>query len=471
MPIDEKPPAEGVVETEAYLARRGQADSLVAALRKLSIARVFTGVAPMLVVLLLSGGAMVGVHAQRGLDASPDWKLLGYVGGGALLLSSVIVFGLKILINRKVQNTYGPLREAVADCRSLLATMRTQARQHRDEEIKAATKTRNDDVDAMRQRLAPVQAKAQTVRENALNSAESELQKATEELDGRVATQRGELDRRLAAHLAESESCTANDQKRLKDRHATDSTETDAKYKDRRADLQRRYREGLADIQAPMGQDGAVATGRDWRAFERNWQPPVAFPPAVSIGSLLIDIEKISAGIPKDAVEGMSLPSHFNVPALLAFPSEASLLIETDPESRETVARHAADGDDASAHPTARRPGTVHDHRPGRPRPKLRRLHAPGRPRRPARHRPHLDDAGADRSTPDRPDRAHGNGHSEIPAQRIQHDRPVQRPGRRTGRTVPRSGGGRFSERLRRRKLASAAEHRPQRRRGAAFTR
>ena len=334
-PVEELPPAPGPVDAAGYHHARGQADALLTRLRGLGVARLFTGLWPLLIVVLLSAGVGLAVQASRGLAEPPDVKSLAYAVGGAAVGFSALLVVLKMLVTAKVKKAYAPLRTGVAESRAKLATLARQAKDHRAAEVKAATAARNADVEATKHRLAPVQTKATSVRDAAVKSAEAEYEKATADVQSRVAAKQAELVSRTTAGMSDAVAKASAERSRLSERYTADSTALDARYGQRRLDLQRRYREGLADIQAPIGQETDSA-GRDWRSIERSWVPAKKFPAAVPIGTLSIDLEKISAGIPRDDT-GLSLPDRFDVPALLAFPSQGSLLIETDPDGREAA--------------------------------------------------------------------------------------------------------------------------------------
>ena len=333
VPVETPPATPETVTVEQYTQTRLEVDNRLAALRRLGIARVFTGITPFLIGLLILIGVGVGVQARVG-TLEFDWLTLGYAVGGAAVVLVALGVGLKTLINKKILGTYGPLRENIGLARHQLEALTRQARMRRDDAVRAATVTRNADVDETKRRLAPVQAKAQQLRDAANIAADAELTRASAEIEARFAKQRQALRQDRDTQLADAKSRTHTERSRLNERFGQESTDVDTRYKQRRSDIQRRWREGIADIQAPIGTD-TDASNADWRSVEKLWRPPAAFPAAVPVGSLLIDLEKISAGIPRDGE--VALPDRFAVPALMAFPSQGSLLIETDPDGREAA--------------------------------------------------------------------------------------------------------------------------------------
>src|SRR6185369_6175003 len=70
-------------------------------------------------------------------------------------------------------------------------------------------------------------------------------------------------------------------------------------------------------------------------SYWQNWTPPRKFATRVRFGELQIDLKQLTDYIPRH----LKLPDRFAVPALLAFPRQASLLIETDRPGRVEAIR------------------------------------------------------------------------------------------------------------------------------------
>ncbi|MGN6626642.1 MAG: FtsK/SpoIIIE domain-containing protein, partial [Tepidisphaeraceae bacterium] len=307
----------------------------LASLRKLGIARLLVGIWPLFLIVLACVAAAAVVQLQTPTPLQPQWdKLMIPVGatfGGAV----VVVVILKVLIGGRVKKAYTPLRLAIADVRIASTAVHANADKLRKQIIAEATTKRNAEVDAAKQRFAPVQQKAVQMRDKAVAAADAEHEAAVAAISAQLTKNTEELAAWRKKQLEESATRVREEKERLKGRFESDSQALLSGYAERRKQLQQRWHEGLANIQAPMGQEQSTAVTRtDWAQFEKTWTPPKKFPETVSFGSLSIDLEKISAGIPRDGTE-MALPDQFKVPAVLAFPRQASVIIETDPEGRE----------------------------------------------------------------------------------------------------------------------------------------
>ena len=315
--------------------KQNESQRQMQALRKLGIARLFVGIWPLFVLVLLCAAAAAVVQLRTDTPTQPHWDKLEIPVGATFVGALVIGIVLKVMITGRVKKVYTPLRLAIADTRLASVVVNQNADKLRKKLIAEATEKRNAEVDAARQRFAPVQQKAVQLRDKAAKTSDTEYEAAVAAINAQQKKNAEELQQWREKQLADSESRVRDEQARLKGRFETDAEAMTTGYADRRSQLQKRWHEGLVNIQTPMGQEqsGSV-TKTNWADFERTWIPPKAFPETVAFGSLSIDLEKISAGIPRDGTE-MALPDQFKVPAVLAFPRQASIIIETDPDGRE----------------------------------------------------------------------------------------------------------------------------------------
>lgn len=318
--------AEQRANVERYLAR----------LRRLGFARLLTGIWPAIVVLLIGVGAAAYVQSRQADPMTPNVDALLYPVGGTLLGAIALVVVLKLVANAQIRKTYAPLRTAIADTRVASEVVHENASRARTEAIRAATERRNDEVERVKTQLTPVQHKAQQHRDIQLKSVDAEHKQAIERIDETKRRQEAELTAWKERQLQESAGKVLEEQTKLKTRFDSDSATLQSQYADRRAALQKRWHDGLQSIQAPIGETQSSNKLRtDWAKIVGGWVIPKSFPETVSFGSLDIDMAKLSAGIPKDGSFQLALPDHFAVPAMMAFPREASVLIQTDPAGRE----------------------------------------------------------------------------------------------------------------------------------------
>ena len=321
---------------EATLAQKqSEVDRLTAALRGMGFARLFVGLWPVLLLLLLVAGAVGFVQWQaHSIEMQPlprYYVPVGITVGVALVLGIVA----KVLIAGKIKKIYAPLRTAIADTAIASSAVSLNAAALRDKSIKEALDRRNAEVEAAKQRFTPLQTRAAAARDAAFKQIEADRDAGQSRIEAAHKKSMADLAAWKEKQQADSEAKIASERLRLQSRYGTDSESLTTGYAGRRAQLLERWQSGLQKIQAPIGPDSTTESTRtDWAAFEKTYVGPKQFPETVPIGSFAIDMEQISAGIPRDGLT-VKLPDRFNVPAMLAFPRQASVLIQTDPEGRE----------------------------------------------------------------------------------------------------------------------------------------
>lgn len=329
-------PDQIVATADAVLAeQKEKADQLYNKLRRQGFARLFVGAWPVVLVVLCCAAA-AGIVQYRSGQMEPVWDRMVYPVGGTFVGAILAIIGLKLLSNSHVRKTYTPLRIAIADVRVASAVVNENAAKARQQAIREATDKRNEEIERIRQQLTPLQQKAQQSRDASLRAIEQQhaasIAKATEA--------RQHHDKELAdwkqRQLDESAQRVSDEQRKLRSRFDADTASLTQSYEERRSALQKRWHDGLASIQAPIGQNQSInAIRTNWTELESKWKPAEEFPETVSFGSMSIDMASLSAGIPRDGGFQLSMPDRFAVPALLAFPRDASVLIQTDPDGRE----------------------------------------------------------------------------------------------------------------------------------------
>ncbi len=329
--------AESIIDTadEVLAERRASVDRYLGKLRRLGFARLFTGLGPIALIIIVC--AIAAGYVQYQLQTTtPNWEAMTYPVGITFVIAIVVCIALKLLANSQVNKTYAPLRTAIADTRIASTVVNENTSRARKQSVLEATDKRNLEVDRVRQQLTPLQTKAQQQRDAQIKAIDAELQAATARINEQTKRQELELTAWKERQLQDSAGKVVDEQGKLKLRFDDDTAKLLLSYQDRRAGLQKRWHDGLKSIQAPIGETQSTGKLRtDWSKIVTNWQPAKSFPETVSFGSMAIDMAKLSTGIPKDGSFQLALPDQFSVPALLAFPREASVLIQTDPDGRE----------------------------------------------------------------------------------------------------------------------------------------
>lgn len=202
-------------------------------------------------------------------------------------------------------------------------------------------------------RMEQGKADVEERRQREASAAELKFQKACEEYDARrdLALEEAEAayppriqaisDRRDAARkeaeefyprrLAEIQAWFQAETQKLEDSHAAANETNDTLYQNAWAALIERWRVGLAQAEAHATSVN-TETSRlflDWHHADINaWEPPSAVPPALQFGRFRVDLAEIPQGLPTDERLKDQGPTRHDLPALLPFPHQGSVLIK-----------------------------------------------------------------------------------------------------------------------------------------------
>jgi DNA segregation ATPase FtsK/SpoIIIE, S-DNA-T family len=248
-------------------------------LGRMPIPRLFVGVWPFIIVVLLMGGAGAFTHFILNNGGEPDAKSIGIAVGGALVFSLIVGVALRVLAKRQVRAAWGPLSESLELARLSAVRKSEDAAAERRRQNEAATERRNAEVKSIKDRMAPVTAKTQKKRDDALAAADVDLNGKLASINEIFTRNTAEADawrdgrdQELAAKL--------DDLKRAEHaRYTQQLADAAAQYKQRRDDLEKRLADGLKATEAPTASrhHTGAASPRDWNdPAWQSWQPTPA---------------------------------------------------------------------------------------------------------------------------------------------------------------------------------------------------
>ncbi len=127
----------------------------------------------------------------------------------------------------------------------------------------------------------------------------------------------------------------------LKEKYEKDRREFDEAYKKTKettkihydqawSNLIKNWTEGMARVDQTVSEvrDESERRFLEWSKPELDgWKPPIEVPPALRFGAFEVDLAHFPNGVPVDP-RLKSVPTHFQLPALLPFPIQGSMLIK-----------------------------------------------------------------------------------------------------------------------------------------------
>ncbi len=376
--VTEESAAEAAVEAPSadlagqYAPLREAAEQQLHRLGSLFIPRLMVGPFPYIVLLFFCALAGAGGHFLMGGGAKPQWMGIG-IGAGAMLVIAVAAgVALRRVGRSQIAATYQPLAEKLSVARQAAKAELDASERAREAEKAKAVERRDREVKSLKERMAPMMNKASSKREAAIAAVKTRREGELTRLKTERNQARATAEETLRRHLAEVASRQKSETKATAARNQAALTQCRSEYEQSRAALEHRLEDGLRNIRVSAPSSSATRGGEAGGAAGQNgngsgngahgvvlpplpapiswedpgwatWRPPTRFSPTVRIGELLVDLRKMAAesatGVAVGAAPKLNLPEAFAVPANLAFPQGASLLIQSDRDGRDEAIR------------------------------------------------------------------------------------------------------------------------------------
>jgi hypothetical protein len=277
---------------------------------------------------LILGGA---VTAALGLGTSAGWTTAAIAGLVVAVVAAVGArLGLLAVARPGVARHAQPLRTALSDAQQHLEQNKDWIKQQFDAKVRELEKNRETTVrdaeESMGRRIADFQQRHQ---------------KQTGEADTTYPARLEEIKRRRDESLKKAEEHYPPRITALKNKYENDRIELDESYRQTKEATQQAYAqawntliknwtEGMARVDQMVGQVREEAERRflDWTKPELDgWKPPTEVPPGLRFGAFEVDLGQFPNGVPRDP-RLKTVSNHFQLPALLPFPIQGSMLIK-----------------------------------------------------------------------------------------------------------------------------------------------
>jgi ABC-type multidrug transport system fused ATPase/permease subunit len=336
-PADLAIPAEKIEgkPDEAFARAQAEARRRFDDLRNLSLPRLFVGVKPFVIPLLLAAVAGFIANFVKTGQAGGGIDVGAILSGafGAIIFCAASGTILYFIGKSQVRRALMPLRQAIADARVTSKAALDAAAEARHAKLQRAMNKRNMEVQAIKGQYAPQLQRGAKNRDSALATIQTDYQRKFE----RIESQR---DKGLAELEAWQKQNIEHVDQRYQEELASASQRHDAALADAKnavqhdvAALREHWTSGLANIQAPLQQNqsgsAALMTWDDpaWA----SWKPPKDFNPKIRFGELRVDIKQVAEQHPRT----LELPPTFAVPTALSLPRQGSFAIHFDRTGRQ----------------------------------------------------------------------------------------------------------------------------------------
>jgi ABC-type multidrug transport system fused ATPase/permease subunit len=299
------------VPAAEFDAKKSSVESLLEKLGKLPLANLFSGFIPLLIAVVLVASAGAALQPW----ATGDWRTALIVAGSTLAVVVVAWIVLFRVSNNQIARTYDAFVGALAASHGALDRRMIDAEETRKKTIADAEAVQKTENERIKNHFQPIADKAKARRDEALQKAgrahEQEVAEIASQREQALRDARAGHENAIGAAERDRDAQIAAAQKD----HDDTVGQAKAKYDADRAELERRWNEGLASTR----QQNSIVDAAG----------------CIRFGTLTIDMQKISADSGRTLPARLVAPPPYDVPAWLAMPKQASVLIEHDRGARD----------------------------------------------------------------------------------------------------------------------------------------
>ncbi len=324
---------------EDYAEYTGRAEEELEKTRQISSARWFIGIRP----FALGLAPVIIVVGITGWFREWQWDQgMAMAGGGAVVLSILLVIGLRILGRGRVRQGLAAFRSQVKRGRQVGELTLRQALSEQKEAERRIGEQRDREITEAKDTYEPVINKIIERREHHLDKIQKEFDERLQEI-----TQRRDEDRAVAKEEYEGKKATAQevydrDSQAIEKQWDDEKNSAEKIYQRDWSALESRWKQAMGRVDEALGE----VIGRTEEMFPRwddeawtGWSPPREFVPVIKVGSFGVDRRELEGGLPEDERLATPGPEEFRPPVLLEFSGKCSLLLRSDDAGRERAIR------------------------------------------------------------------------------------------------------------------------------------
>ena len=321
----------------AFNRHKGEIEASLDKLATLSAPNMLVGIKPYLAIFIL---LVLGVAIPQGLamTVAPQLMGLGIGIGAAVALATVGGLVVKSMARKQVQGAYEPLRRGMDAAKLANENMLNRAQDQHAVDVTKAKRQQKAEAALARDKAAPQMEKVNKKKEAGVQAAYSELKTNSAEAETHRKHSLAELEQWKTKKTDEVKQRYDSERNSIGSKTSTRTAEAQKQYDAARGGLEGRWESGLKKIHEPIQENGSMVLPWNDPGWS-TWKPPTKFPATVRFGELQIDLRTIIADVAKEAPFTLPLPDTFTVPALMAFPKQASLLLHTDRAGRMDAIR------------------------------------------------------------------------------------------------------------------------------------
>lgn len=326
--------------TAAFDEVTSESEDYLSQLKKLFVPRLFDSVMLPVGVLFLvvgSGAFTIWITGWKLTDWKTNyWPWIAV--GGTIVLVSIGIYFLYKTAKTQVAEVFIPLAANIKNGRDLYQECVKFAGLERDKQKADLITARNSGLQEAKDKYQPRILLVKEQRKQLVAQKTAYYRDIIEDIETHYKT---DLNKLQADYDVKSEQIQRDYDDGLsksQSRYNKKISEANHTHDHNWQTLEKKWKDGMtrahAIISHSLRED--VRLFPDWvdPSWE-GWEPPTQFVPAIRFGHIHIDKAKIEHGIPEDKRLSIAGPTAFDIPALLSFPEDCSLLVQSGAEGRE----------------------------------------------------------------------------------------------------------------------------------------
>ncbi|MGP0068848.1 MAG: hypothetical protein ACLQGP_35270 [Isosphaeraceae bacterium] len=274
--------------------------------------------------LLLGGVAAGGAFSATGPIGA------GIAGGVVAIGSGVGAYlGLASKARVGVKHHAVPLRKALEDAEQLVEQNKDWIKNELETKLKEFEEKRTNRVREAEEKMTSLVAEAEQRRQEQRKLADEKYPAKAEQIRQRRDADLKKVEEKYPPLIEAIKKKYAQDKQQFDESYRKTKETTQTAYNQAWQKLIDNWTGGMARIDEALRGVNEEASKRflDWDQPDvEDWKPPLEVPPGLQFGRFAVDLDQFPNGVPRDP-RLKSVPTHFDLPAILPFPTMGSMLI------------------------------------------------------------------------------------------------------------------------------------------------
>ncbi|MBI3853852.1 MAG: ATP-binding protein [Verrucomicrobia bacterium] len=289
----------------------------------------------LVLLMLLIGTALVPALKHFGIDSISD-RAAAFGAAAGL----VVILFLYFISRRLIAPGATAIATAFAQARALFDACEQKSVTGLQQEMERIKTEADDRTQSLQADWKQNVRRAAELRAEATIKIDTKAKRALDKNEELRAARLALLEREQPGRVAAVKQAAETRKREFESRQKEQEQQLGAKYEIHWQTLEAEWKGKLQPIFEAISAAQSISEKLfpEWSSASwKDWNPPSEFAHAVKFGRLDVDVTKLTETFPRNKHLTIPGPTNFNLPLLLTFPEQGSLLFETKNSGREQV--------------------------------------------------------------------------------------------------------------------------------------